>query len=245
MNVEALECCKCWHGVGTWMMRLHSAEWTQYLAAFHFSQWLKHHGLQGVHGVAATCELIHCCGADSILYFSWPTGHKTCKVWKQCNTDNTRRTSQKEKGLISISAIVGQSIAAAKALFDNLNAEKRWAKIIITITNYSIWRLNQPISDSVSMFLRAVDSKHDCMVLSSGVPSVAPSAVPSVVPSAVHRRFYGISLFTVHVDPKISSSYSRNYQLTSSTIDICLCDSWSDVQILDYTVPSDGNLKIT
>ena len=68
----------------------------------------------------------------------------------------------------AISTIVGQSIPAAKALFDHLYAEQR-AKIIITITNYSIWRLNKPISKIVSMILRAVESKHNCMVLSSGV----------------------------------------------------------------------------
>ena len=69
---------------------------------------------------------------------------------------------REKREILSISAVVGTSIKAAKALYDELNAEERWAKIIITITNYSIWPLNQPIYDSVSMFLRAVYSAVQC-----------------------------------------------------------------------------------
>ena len=71
---------------------------------------------------------------------------------------------------IAISAIVGQSIPAAKALFDNLNGEKRWAKIIITITNYNIWRLNKPIYETLSMILGGFFSIYEMFKISNMSP---------------------------------------------------------------------------
>ena len=69
----------------------------------------------------------------------------------------------------AISTIVGQSIPAAKALFDHLYAEQR-AKIIITITNYSIWRLNLPISKIVSMILGGFFSIYEMFQISNMSP---------------------------------------------------------------------------
>ena len=48
--------------------------------------------------------------------------------------------------------IVGVTVAAVKALRDEANAETRWAKIIINLTNYSKWRLTKPIYKQVSSY---------------------------------------------------------------------------------------------
>ena len=49
-------------------------------------------------------------------------------------------------------SIVRVTVDAAKALWDEANAERRWAKIVINLTNYSKWRLTKPIYKQVSSY---------------------------------------------------------------------------------------------
>ena len=58
----------------------------------------------------------------------------------------------KKRQLLGIDSIVGVTVDAAKALWDEANAERRWAKIIFNLTNYSKWRLTKPIYKQVSSY---------------------------------------------------------------------------------------------
>lgn len=72
------------------------------------------------------------------------------------NSDSHAKSEEqhiiKKRQLLGIDSIVGVTVAAAKALWVEANAERRWAKIIIHLTNYSKWRLTKPIYKQVSSY---------------------------------------------------------------------------------------------